>query len=197
MTFETYLALTVFALSTSISPGPNNMMLLASGVNFGFMRTVPHIMGIELGFSSLIIAVGLGLGALFTVEPRLHIALKIAGGAYLLWMAWKIGAARKMGSAEGDAQPFRFHQAALFQFVNPKAWVMAIGANAAFADPARYVIDTVIVCAAFMSVGFFTASLWAGFGTTLRGFLSDPERLKWFNIAMAILLVVSLWPMLR
>lgn len=196
MDIETYLALTVFAFTSSISPGPNNMMLLASGVNFGFLKTIPHLLGIEFGFSTLIFAVGLGLGALFSVEPRLHIVLKVAGGAYLLWMAWKIGTSRRIGKADGDAKPFSFLQASLFQFVNPKAWVMAIGANAAFADPAHYIVDTLLVCLAFMSVGSFCTMAWAGFGTTLRGFLDDPVRLKWFNIVMALLLVLSLWPML-
>lgn len=197
MSTETYLALTLFALTTSITPGPNNMMLLASGVNFGFRRTVPHIFGIEAGFSSLILAVGLGLGALLSAEPRLYIVLKVLGGGYLLWIAWKIGTTRKMGEASEEARPFRLWQAAAFQYVNPKAWVMAVGAIAAYASPQDYIRDAFLTCAAFMSVGVFTASMWAGFGTSLRGFLADPERLKWFNIAMAVLLVASLWPMLK
>ena len=197
MPIETYLALTLFALSSSVSPGPNNMMLLASGVNFGFRRTVPHIFGIEAGFSLLILGVGLGLGAAFAALPQLYLVLKILGGGYLLWIAWHIAMTRKMGEAHANAKPMQFHQAALFQFVNPKAWVMAIGANTAFADPAHFVRDAFLVSGAFLSVGFFTTSAWVGFGTALKGFLSDPVRLKWFNIAMAVLLVASLWPMLK
>ncbi|MCO6185715.1 LysE family translocator [Rhizobium sp. L1K21] len=196
MDIETYLALLAFALTSSISPGPNNLMLLASGVNFGFVRTIPHIVGIEAGFSGLILAVGLGLGVLFAVEPRLYIVLKVIGGSYLLWMAWKIATTREMGRVHGEAKPFSFWQAAGFQFVNPKAWVMAIGANTAFADPEHYVFTTGLVCLAFLSVGFFTTGLWTVFGTTLKVFLSDSQRLKWFNITMAVLLVLSLWPML-
>ncbi len=197
MPIETWLGLLLFAFTTSITPGPNNMMLLASGVNYGFRRTLPHLLGVEVGFGSLILFVGLGVGAILLAEPRLYLVLKVLGGGYLLWIAWKIGTTRKMATAEGNARPFRFDQAALFQFVNPKAWVMAVGANAAFADPAHFVRDTLLVVLAFMSVGVFSTGTWVFFGTVMKRFLEDETRLKWFNIVMALLLVASLWPMLR
>lgn len=201
MPIETYLTLLLFAFSTSISPGPNNMMLLASGVNYGFSRTVPHLLGIEFGFSSLILVVGLGLGVLLVRFPELYLVLKILGGGYLLWIAGRIAMTRKMGEAKSgegtDSRPLRFHQAALFQFVNPKAWVMSVGATAAYVAPQAYIRDTFFVVSAFLAVGFLCASVWVSFGTVLRGWLSDPRRLKWFNIAMAMLLVASLWPMLK
>lgn len=197
MTSEMLIALTLFAFSTSITPGPNNMMLLASGVNFGFRRTVPHILGIELGFGALILAVGLGVGTILSAEPRLYLALKVVGGGYLLWMAWHIAMTRQMGEAAGEARPFSFIQAALFQFVNPKAWVMAAGAVAAYQSPNSYIRDSGLIFLAFMSVGIFCTAAWVGFGSVLKGWLSDPVRLKWFNITMAVLLVASLWPMLE
>jgi threonine/homoserine/homoserine lactone efflux protein len=201
MTYQTLLALMIFAFTSSVTPGPNNMMLLASGVNFGFRKTIPHILGIELGFGLLILATGLGLGALFAAEPRLYLALKVLGGAYLLWIAWHIATTRTLGGGTPgtgeDAKPLSFTQAALFQFVNPKAWVMAAGAVAAYQSPDAYVRDSLLIVLAFMSVGIFCTAAWAGFGTGLKGWLSHPARLRWFNITMAALLVLSLWPMLR
>jgi threonine/homoserine/homoserine lactone efflux protein len=201
MTYETLIALMIFAFTSSVTPGPNNMMLLASGVNFGFRKTVPHIVGIELGFGLLILAVGLGLGALFSAEPRLYLVLKVLGGAYLLWIAWHIATTRTLASGRSatgeEPKPLSFMQAALFQFVNPKAWVMAAGAVAAYQGPDAYMRDSLLIMLAFMSVGIFCTAAWAGFGTALKGWLADGARLRWFNITMAILLVLSLWPMLR
>lgn len=197
MPVDMLIALFIFALTASATPGPNNMMLLTSGVNFGFRRTVPHILGIEFGFGSLILAVGLGLGAILAAEPRLYLLLKVLGGAYLLWIAWHIGTSRSFGGAESDARPLSFVQAALFQFVNPKAWVMAAGAVAAYQRPQHFVHDSLLIVGAFMVVSVFSTVTWAGFGTALKGWLAEPRRLKWFNITMALLLVLSLWPMLR
>ena len=198
MSYDVFLALLVYAFVTSITPGPNNFMLLASGVNFGFARTIPHMLGIGIGFLVLLLAVGLGLGAVLTAFPALHTALKIAGGAYLLYLAWKIAMSRTMGGkGEAGAKPMRFIDAAAFQWVNPKAWVMAITAMAVYTNPERPFLLVVLVSVAFAVVNLPSVSTWAGFGTALRGFLSDPVRLKWFNIAMGLLLVATLWPMLH
>lgn len=197
MPLDTFLALIMFAFAASITPGPNNMMLFASGVNFGFLRTVPHMLGIGVGFFCLILAIGFGLGALLERYPELDLVLKILGGGYLLWIAWKIGSSRSLPNSKSDAKPMTFLQAAAFQWVNPKAWIMAVAAIAAFTDPDNYNYSVFLVALAFVLVNFPSVSSWAGFGTVLRGWLSDPTRLKWFNISMAILLVVSLWPMLR
>lgn len=198
MAQETFLALLVYAFVTSVTPGPNNFMLLASGVNFGFVRTIPHMCGIGFGFFTLLMGVGLGLGALLTAFPQLHLALKIAGGAYLLYLAWKIAMSRSMGEAkQADARPMTFVAASLFQWVNPKAWVMAITAMAVYTNPASPFWSMLMVGVVFALTNFPSVSIWAGFGVALRGFLSDPVRLKWFNIAMGALLAVSLWPMLR
>ncbi|RWE35732.1 MAG: LysE family translocator [Mesorhizobium sp.] len=198
MSLDAFLALLVYAFVTSITPGPNNLMLLASGVNFGIARTVPHMLGISIGFLVLLLAVGFGLGAVLTALPALHTGLKIAGAVYLLYLAWKIAMSRSLsGKGETNARPMRFVDAAAFQWVNPKAWVMAITAMAVYTNPERPFLSVILIGVAFTVVNFPSVSVWAGFGTALRGFLSDPVRLKWFNIAMGVLLAVTLWPMLR
>lgn len=198
MSTDLLLALVVFAFVTSITPGPNNFMLLASGVNFGFRRTIPHMLGIGGGFLSLLLGVGFGLGALLTAYPSLHLALKLAGGAYLLYLAWRIAMSRSLSEKDGKAaRPMTFLEAAAFQWVNPKAWVMAVTAMAVYADPAAPFLSVLVVALAFALVNLPSVSTWAGFGMALRGFLADPVRLKWFNIAMGAALAVSLWPMLR
>jgi threonine/homoserine/homoserine lactone efflux protein len=197
MALDTFLALLLFAFTTSITPGPNNMMLFTSGVNFGFRRTIPHMLGIGVGFFVLLIAVGLGLGALLHTVPLLYTALKFAGGAYLVWIAWKIGTSRSPSESEGSAQPMSFISAAAFQWVNPKAWVMAVTAMATYTNEQLYLFTVLLVGLAFAAVNVPSVSTWAGFGSALRDWLSDPVRLKWFNITMAVLLVLSLWPMLK
>lgn len=197
MTTEIFLSLLLFAFTTSVTPGPNNMMLLASGVNFGFVRTIPHMLGIELGFASVLAAVGFGLGALFAALPVVYLVLKIAGGLYLLWIAWQIGRSRSLGNGRSTGAPMGFWAAAAFQWVNPKAWVMSVSAMAAFADPDHLVLTVGIVTFAFAVLAFPCQGVWAGFGAGLRDWLSHPVRLKWFNISMAVLLVASLWPMLK
>lgn len=198
MQYDVFMALLVFAFVTSITPGPNNFMLMASGVNFGFVRTIPHMLGIGAGFLSLLLGVGFGLGAVLTAYPALHVGLKIAGGTYLLYLAWRIGSSRSMSGGEGSSsQPMSFMAAAAFQWVNPKAWVMAVTAMAIYTNPAAPFLSVILVSVAFALVNLPSVSTWAGFGVALRGFLSDPVRLKWFNIAMGLALAVSLWPMLR
>lgn len=198
MSPETFLALLIFAFVSSVTPGPNNVMLLASGVNFGFRRTVPHMLGIAGGFGALLLATGFGVGALLAAFPQLHLALKLAGGAYLLYLAWKIAMTRSLKSGDGQtARPMTFWAAAMFQWVNPKAWVMGVTAMSLYADPDTPVLSTLLITIAFVLVNFPSVSVWAGFGQSLRGFLSDPDRLRWFNLAMGLLLAASLWPMLR
>ena len=198
MPLDTFLALLLFAFTTSITPGPNNMMLFASGVNFGFRRTIPHMLGVAIGFLVLLLAVGLGLGAVLHTVPVLYTMMKFAGGAYLLWIAWKIGTSRSLAEKkDAGARPMSFLSAAAFQWINPKAWVMAVTAMATYTLPQLYFVSVLIVGLAFAAVNFPSVSSWAGFGSALRTWLSDPVRLKWFNITMAVLLVLSLWPMLK
>lgn len=198
MTHETFIALLVYAFVTSVTPGPNNFMLLASGVNFGFVRTIPHMCGIGFGFFTLLMGVGFGLGAVLTAFPQLHTALKILGGGYLLYLAWKIATSRKMGEGGvAKARPMSFVEASLFQWVNPKAWVMAITAMALYQDTQNPYWSVLLIGLVFALTNFPTVSTWAAFGVALRGFLSDPVRLKWFNITMGVLLAATLWPMLK
>lgn len=195
--FEIFLTLVVFAFTTSITPGPNNMMLFASGVNFGFVRTIPHMCGIGAGFLTLLLGVGFGLGALLESVPLVYTALKFAGGGYLVWIAWKIATSDSLSDRKAGARPMTFLEAAAFQWVNPKAWVMAVSAMATYTEPAHYTMSVLLVGVAFALVNFPSVSTWAGFGSVLREWLSVPARLRAFNVTMALLLVASLWPMLR
>jgi len=187
-----------FAFATSATPGPNTLMLLASGVNYGFRRTVPHMLGIGVGFLALLLCVGFGLGALLQQMPTLFLALKTAGGAYLLYLAWRIAVSRSISEKDGTgARPLNFLEAVAFQWVNPKAWAIAVVAMATYTNTANAILSTVLVGVVFFLVNLPSASIWTMFGSLLREWLSHPARLKVFNISMAILLVVSLWPMLR
>ncbi|MBT1156179.1 LysE family translocator [Aminobacter anthyllidis] len=198
MSYDAFLALLVYAFVTSITPGPNNFMLLASGVNFGFVKTIPHMLGIGFGFLSLLLGVGFGLGAVLTAFPALHLVLKIAGGAYLLYLAWRIAMSRSLGKdGESKGQPMTFLEASAFQWINPKAWVMAVTAMALYTSTEAPFLSVLIISGAFAVVNVPSVSCWAGFGMALRGFLADPVRLKWFNIAMGVLLAATLWPMLK
>lgn len=196
MSLEVFAALVGYSLVTSVTPGPNNFMLLASGVNFGFFRSVPHALGISVGFFALLLAIGFGLGALLSAFPMLEMILKVVGGGYLLYLAWRIAMSRSMGEGgEVSGQPMTFFEAAAFQWVNPKAWIMAIGAMAVYTDVESPFLSVVMVAVVFALVNLPSVSVWAGFGVALREMLSDPVRLKWFNIAMGTLLALSLWPL--
>ena len=197
MALETFLTLIAFAFVASGTPGPNTMMLFTSGVNFGFRNTVPHMFGIGIGFLVLLLAVGFGLGALLTTFPALYLVLKILGGAYLVYIAWRIATSDTLPEAKAGARPMTFLEAAAFQWVNPKAWVMLVTAMGIYTDPDHYTDTVMLICLAFAIATVPCVSAWAGFGSVLRSWLADPVRLKWFNISMAVLLVASLWPMLR
>lgn len=188
----TLAALSAFALVSSITPGPNNMMLMASGANFGLRRTVPHALGVGIGFTLMIILVGVGLMGLFDLFPVLNIALKVVSVVYLLWLAWKIANAGAPGDGETPrGKPMSFFQAVMFQWVNPKAWSMALTAIALYA-PDRNLLAILFVAAVFGVINLPSTSLWAVMGMSLRGWLSSPTRLRLFNWTMAALLVGSL-----
>ena len=197
MPLDVFLALIGFSFVSSVTPGPNNIMLLASGVNFGFRRTIPHMFGIAFGFGILLLATGFGLQQVFEEFPQLQLIIKVLGGAYLVYLAWKIANSGPVEAAEGAGKPMTFMAAALFQWVNPKAWVMAITAMTVYTGQPDFISSVFIVCAAFVVVNFPSVSIWCGFGVALREFLSDSKKLKIFNISMALMLIASLWPMLR
>ena len=193
MTYELFLALLGFSLVTSVTPGPNNMMLLASGVNFGLRRTVPHMLGISLGHALMVFLVGLGIAGMFKAWPPALTVLKAASVGYMLWLAWKIAHAAAPGEGKVRPTPFSFLQAAAFQWVNPKAWAMSLGAVTAYvAQPSAAAY--LAVAGTFMLVNLPSVSIWAAAGQGLRRWLEDPARLRAFNWTMAALLVASLWP---
>lgn len=197
MTAELLVAFIAFAFVTSVTPGPNNMMLLTSGVNFGLRRSVPHMLGISLGFMVLVIAVGLGLGELFTQFPPLYEVLRYLGAAYLLYLAWKIsGSGAPNSEATANAKPFTFLQAAAFQWVNPKAWVMAIGAITTYTPHENFLFNVLLIAGLFALVNCPSVAIWTVAGSMLRKWLSNPRVLRVFNIGMALLLVASLYPIL-
>ena len=197
MPLELFLALVGFAFVTSATPGPNTMMLLASGVNFGFKRTLPHILGVACGFGLMLLIVGLGLGAAILASPTVASTLKIASVLYMLWLAWRIANAGSPDAKDTRGRPMSFVEAALFQWVNPKAWAIALAGVASYTVPASYGLSLAIFVAVFILLNVPIAAAWTGFGVALRSFLADPLRLRLFNVTMALLLVASLWPLAR
>ncbi|WP_416769758.1 LysE family translocator [Pseudomonas sp. RHF3.3-3] len=198
LSLDLLLGFALFALVTSVTPGPNNTMLLASGVNFGFNRSIPHILGISSGFFVLVLAVGLGLGAVFEAYPALYTALRYIGGAYLLYLAWKIAGSGPVSETDqGQGRPFGFWNAAAFQWVNPKAWVMAIGAISTYTPLQGYFSNVLVIAAVFALINAPSVSLWAACGSLLRNVLREPRWLRLFNVAMALLLVISLYPLVH
>ena len=187
-------ALALFTFVSSITPGPNNLMLMTSGLNFGFGRTLPHLLGVALGFTLMVALVGLGLAEIFARVPVLLVALKWLGAAYLVYLAIKIARSGPLKTGVAGARPITFLQAAAFQWVNPKAWIMAVTACATYTLPERYTISVLLIAAVFGIVTLPCVSIWVGFGSGLRRTLSDPVKLKLFNYTMAALLVASLYP---
>ena len=196
MSFALLTALLGFAFVATVTPGPNNLMLMASGANFGFRRTMPHMFGIVGGVSVMAILVGVGLMALFDAVPALNLALQILSVGYLLWLAARIAMAAPLEKRDADSQPMTFLQAATFQWVNPKAWAMCLSAVTLYA-PDRSVLSVAIVAGAFALVCFPAISVWAWLGTVVRQWLSNATRLRIFNITMAALLIASLYPVLN
>ena len=194
MNQTTLAALAAFALVSSITPGPNNMMLMASGANYGFARTLPHLAGVVLGFTFLLLAVGFGLGGLFATFPTAHTLLKGLGAAYLVWLAWKIATAGAMGEGASVSRPLTFLQAAGFQWVNPKAWTMAVGVAAAYVPQQGGAADMLLAGLVVFLISIPSAAVWAGAGVALRRLLERPGALRIFNWTMAALLVASLTP---
>lgn len=198
MTVDMAIGLIGFAFVMSISPGPGNFLLLASGANFGFARSVPLICGISAGFLSMVLAVGLGLGAVLERYLALTLALRLVCGAYVLWLAFKIARSRSLGSGDPEriAAPIGFFQAAAFQLVNPKAWAVALIVTVSYTLPERFLTSLVTMIALFAVVNLPAISVWALFGSGLRQALSKGRRIIVFNIAMALLLVGSMLPVL-
>ncbi|MDO6584463.1 LysE family translocator [Salipiger sp. 1_MG-2023] len=195
MTMDLFLALSAFTLVTVITPGPNNLMLLASGANFGVRRTLPHMAGIAFGFPGMVLLVGLGVSRLFDLYPVLHDVLLVVSVLYMLWLAWKIAHAAPPAQGTCEARPLSFLQAAAFQWVNPKAWSMALASIALYAA-SREIGAILWVVGAYVVNGLISTTTWAVLGREIRRLLSSPTRLKLFNWTMAALLIASLLPVL-
>ncbi|MBT6125618.1 MAG: LysE family translocator [Halioglobus sp.] len=199
MTVELFTGLALFSFVSSITPGPNNLMLMASGANFGFRRTLPHMLGVGLGFTAMVTLVGLGLVGLFEAYPLSYEVLKVVSVVYLVYLAWKIAtSAAPAGtevSADTQGKPITFIQAVLFQWVNPKAWTMALTALTVYA-PSQNFLSVLLVAVVFGGINLPCVSLWTLLGQQLQRLLTSRRRLVVFNVSMAVLLVVSLYPVL-
>lgn len=202
MTLELYTALIAFAFVSSITPGPNNLMLMASGANFGFRRTIPHILGIGTGFMVMLLLIGMGLKQLFDAYPISHQILQTLCLTYLVYLAYKIATANLPKDSEnsslnnGESKPMTFIQAALFQWVNPKAWTMALTGLSVF-SPTATLSSVLIVTFTFGAVNLPSVSVWTVMGQQMRRFLTSNRRLRAFNIGMASLLLLSIYPVLN
>lgn len=188
MELSLILALCTFAFISTVTPGPNNMMLLASGAQYGYMKSLPHMIGIVIGVAGLMVGTLLGIGALFTLVPALYTVLKVLGIAYLLWLAFKIATAPVTEielQETADKGPLKWWEAALFQLVNPKVWMMALASVGSFSQPGEhYFISGLAIVVAFALVGFPCISLWAAAGAKMRIWLSSPTRRRHFNLTM-------------
>lgn len=193
---ETLLPLLGFVVVQTVTPGPNNLMVLASGANYGLQRTLPHIFGIAAGFPTMIVAIGLGIGWVFDAWPILHDILKYAAFAYLLWLAWRIAnAGRPKAEGDASARPLTFLEAAAFQWVNPKAWAILFAAMALYTTAAgNKVFEIGIIAVLFGLVCLPNGVVWTLFGRAIAAFMEDDTQRRWFNIVMAVLLVASVLP---
>jgi threonine/homoserine/homoserine lactone efflux protein len=195
---EWYLSVMLFAVSTSITPGPNNIMLMTSGLNFGVRRTIPHLLGILVGFPLLLVAVAAGFSALFVVFPQLHHMIQIVGVIYLLVFAWMIASSEDSGVSTSNREAMSFIQALTFQWFNPKAWIMATGAIATYTTTdSDFALQVAYIVTAFCLAATPCLSVWLLFGSFLSRYLRRTSYRKVFNVTMAGLLVVSILPIIR
>lgn len=194
MPYDLLLGLAVFAAVTCFTPGPNNTMLMASGLNFGVRRTVPHVLGVTLGFTFMVLAVGLGIGRVFQLWPDAYTVLRVAAVGYLLWLAWGIATAGGVTDGRSRARPMSFLEACAFQWINPKGWIMAVGATTTYALGGGLLASSAAVAGVFAIIGFASSATWTCGGAALRRLLDRPELVRIVNVGLALLLVASLYP---
>ena len=194
MNTHIWLPLAIFVFVNSITPGPNNVMLTAAGANFGYRRCLPHMLGITAGVAVMVLLVGAGLGTVFERIPAAYTTLRYAGAAYLLLLAWRIARTRPGEDGQRHGRPFSFWEAAVFQWVNPKAWIMVVGMVAAYMPQNYPMRDLVLAAAVLALVNYPSISFWTLFGSAVGRFLSSPDAMRRFNLSMATLLVLSLYP---
>jgi threonine/homoserine/homoserine lactone efflux protein len=195
MSHSLLIAFVLFATVMFFTPGPNNIMLLSSGLTYGFRPTIPHIVGITVGFAFMVGAVGLGLGTIFITFPMLQTILKYAGVVYLIYLAAAIAMSGPVSAGQDNRRgPMTFWGAAMFQWVNVKGWVMVIGTITAYAAISPYPWNIAIQVALSLLLGSLSCIAWALFGSALRPVLTSPRAVRAFNIVMAVLLLASLYP---
>jgi len=194
---EVLWALTAFAFVASVTPGPNNLMLMTSGVKYGFGRTLPHLAGVVLGFALMIAVVALGLDVVFERLPQIQPIMRVAGSLYMVWLALRIALAKPIGKVEPGGRPIGFFAAAGFQWVNPKAWALALGVQATYAGVVDGYIGAVLLIAVLCGlIAFPCCVAWTLFGASMSRLLIDPRVTRPFNWTMAALLVASIAPAL-
>lgn len=186
--------LIIFCFSTSITPGPNNLMIMLSGINFGLKRSVPHYLGILFGFSAMIILVGIGLGEVFEQFPQLHPIIKYLGAIYMLYLAWQIiRSDPHLKEAKGSKKPLGFLKPALLQWLNPKAWIMTVGVIAAYTiQDASMMHQIFVISLIYFLIGIPCVGLWLVSGVALSKFLRNPDHMRRFNWVMGALLALSI-----
>lgn len=191
--FEAILPIALFGLASAATPGPNNVMLTASGASFGFWRSMPHMLGITVGFPLMVLAIGLGLGEIFVRYPQVHLALKFIGAAYLLYLAWRIAQSGQSDGGDGGGRPLTFLEAAAFQWVNPKAWMMAVSAIPAFTTiGGNYYAELLLICGVFAFICVPSCVGWCLFGVAIRQIIRTPETARIVNLSLAGLVVLSI-----
>ncbi|MGR5140131.1 LysE family translocator [Photobacterium sp. DNB23_23_1] len=190
-------SLILFAVVSSATPGPNNILVMTSGLNFGIKKSLPVLCGICLGFAFMLLIVGFGFGQVFDLFPHLHTIIKISGVLYLLYLAWLISSSSDGLGTKEQPEPLSFFNGALFQWVNPKAWVVATGAIAAFTTSnSEFAAQALIIAGTFLIVSFPCVGIWLYFGTWLKRYLNHEHHRKWFNFLMSGLLVFSVLPVI-
>jgi len=195
MNIEILTALAAFAFVSSITPGPNNLMLMSSGANFGFKLTIPHMLGVSLGFVFMVCLVGAGLIQIFDIYPISYQILKGFSVLYLIYLAYKIATSKPIEDHKpNNTKPFSFLQAAIFQWVNPKAWTMALTAISVY-SPSKSMESILLVGIVFGAINLPSVGVWTVLGQQLKRFLTSDTKLRMFNITMALLLIASLYPM--
>ncbi len=188
----------LFAVFSSITPGPNNVMVMTSGLNFGVKESLPLLSGICVGFATMLLLVGFGIGQLFILFPELNLTLKMVGATYLFYLAWLIAKSHNMRSENRQSQPLGFFKGFIFQWVNAKAWIVAIGAVATFSNSAdTSVVESFYIAMVFFFISFPCVGVWLMFGSLLREKFKSTRYLRWFNVSMSALLVFSILPILR
>jgi threonine/homoserine/homoserine lactone efflux protein len=194
---EFYLSIFIFAISSTVTPGPNNIMIMTSGLNYGVKKSIPHLLGICFGFPVMVIVIGFGFSIVFERYPLFNEIIKVLGIVYLLYLAWLIASSSPVSLEGRKSKPLSFTQAALFQWVNPKAWVVATGAVSAYTSVSSDIFTQVIFIAlAFLIVAIPSLGTWLIFGVGIKKYLKSPKHQKVFNLSMALLLILSVLPVL-